>query len=343
MKRFKIYLSTIILVASSISWSQDFHLSQYDAAPMYLNPALTGLSQDIMGDYRASINSRRQWRALGKPFSTDYVSFDKTVKNTEERYGIGGYMINNRSGIGNFSTFNFMASGAYNIMKTGSPHILRIGLNMGLLNKSFAFERYTFDNQYSSSTGTFDQNIAHNENLMSSSVFRFDAAFGIFYRFVDETKKYTPSIGLALHHITMPKENFGALAARVPIRWTAHTECRIKVNEELFVTPKILFMQQAKATELNIGMSLGYKINDDYTILPGLYYRNRDAFIFDFGLQFARNILRFGYDVNNSYLRQFTSGRGAFEISLIMIFEKGRPILPKKRQNKENEDNPSSI
>ncbi|MFN3916591.1 MAG: PorP/SprF family type IX secretion system membrane protein [Flavobacteriales bacterium] len=329
MKKLTHYILPILVACATTLQAQDYHLSHYDAAPLYLNPALTGMSHDMEGDFRASINSRNQWRALGtKPFTTYYAGYDMVLKKGDERFGAGGYIINNRGGIGNFNTFNFMASGAYDIIKSGSPHVLRTGLNMGLMNKSFRFDNYSFDNQYSNTTGDFDQSLAHNENFMSSSLFRFDAAFGVYYKYADDSKIYTPAVGIALHHVTMPKENFSDAEARLPIRWVAHTDCKIITNEKTFVTPKVLFMQQAKAMELNMGFNFGYKINNDFAIVPGFYYRNKDAFVADLGIQFANNMLRFSYDINNSYLSQFTGGRGAFEISLVMVGEKGKPILP---------------
>ena len=324
-----LYTSFVLAVGVNSLQAQDYHLSHYDAAPLYLNPALTGMSQDVEGDFRITTDTRTQWRALGvKPFTTYYAGYDMVLRKGDERFGVGGYIINNRGGIGNFNTFNFMVSGAYDIIKSGSPHVLRTGLNMGLMNKSFRFDNYLFDSQYSQTSGDFDSGMPSNENMLSSSIFRFDAAFGVYYKYTDDSKAFTPAVGLALHHVTMPRENFSDAEARLPIRWVVHTDCKIVTGEKTFVTPKVLFMQQAKATELNAGFNFGYKINDDFALVPGFYYRNKDAFVADIGIQFGKNTLRFSYDINTSYLSRFTGGRGAFEISLVMIGEKGKPIIP---------------
>ena len=48
--------------------AQDFHLSQYDAAPMFLNPALVG---QFEGKYRVHGQYRTQWGSVSsKPFNT---------------------------------------------------------------------------------------------------------------------------------------------------------------------------------------------------------------------------------------------------------------------------------
>jgi type IX secretion system PorP/SprF family membrane protein len=330
MKIFKYTLSLFIVLGTMTLTAQDYHLSQYDAAPLYLNPALTGLSHDVEGDYRITINSRSQWRALGnKPFSTQYAGYDMVMNEWGKRFGVGGYLINNRGGIGSFNTFNFMLSGAYDIINdASSPHILRSGINIGLMNKSVRFDNYSFDSQYSYVNGGFDQNLNNYENNLNNSLFRFDAALGIYYKYADESNSYKPSAGLSVHHITMPKDAFFETNARLPMRWVFHTDCWFDLNDQMYLLPKVLYMNQGKANELNLGLSYGYKFNDEYSIIPGFYYRNKDAFVFDIGFKFANNILRLGYDINTSYLSQYTGGRGAFEISLVVLGIKGKSVLP---------------
>jgi type IX secretion system PorP/SprF family membrane protein len=330
MKSTQYIVSLLIAFGAMTLTAQDYHLSQYDAAPLYLNPALAGLSHDVEGDYRVTIDSRSQWRALGnKPFSTQYAGFDMVMHQWDKRFGVGGYLINNRGGIGSFNTFNFMASGAYDIINdASSPHVLRTGLNIGLMNKSVKFDNYSFDSQYSYLNGGFDQSLNNNENNLNNSLFRFDAAMGIYYKYVEKGKPYQPAAGLSVHHFTMPRDAFFETRARLPMRWVFHTDCFFELNEKMYITPKVLFMHQAKANELNVGLSYGYIINEEYSIIPGIYYRNKDAFVFDIGFKFANNILRLGYDVNTSYLSQFTGGRGAFEVSLVVVGVKGKSVLP---------------
>ncbi len=76
------------------SRAQDAHLSQYDEAYLYLNPALTGM---FNGDYRAGGHYRSQWAAVAtKPFVTSMLSYDMP----KDRFGVGGYIMNNRAELG---------------------------------------------------------------------------------------------------------------------------------------------------------------------------------------------------------------------------------------------------
>ena len=333
MKTF-IKINTILLVTGLLlnenGIAQDYHLSHYDAAPLYLNPALTGMSKDIRGDYRITSDFRSQWKSLGiKQFKTFYTGYDMPIVKEENRFGVGGYIINHRAGIGQFNTFSLMASGSYDIMKGNkNPHIFKTGLQLGFLSKAYDQDKYIFNEQYNSSTGEFDAAADNMENFQKASIFKFDAAFGLYYKYLDPEGKYTPSVGLALQHITMPNESFTSYKSKLPIRYTFHTDCKIKINEKWDVTPKFLFMLQAKTTELNLGAQGSYKIDDNFKVLPGIWYRNKDALILDLAFQFTNNYLRISYDINTSYLNTYTGGKGAFELSLVLVGKKGEQLVP---------------
>src|ERR1041385_7187272 len=93
------------LAASTAYAQEDYHLSQMEAAPLYLNPAMTGMFCGEKGDYRISSDYRSQWTSLGiKPFSTAYLSYDMPVRKinhmrrTNNKWGVGGYLIDNKAG-----------------------------------------------------------------------------------------------------------------------------------------------------------------------------------------------------------------------------------------------------
>lgn len=335
----KLYITkriTTVVSLLTITFSaqaQDYHLAQYDAAPLYLNPALTGWSSDLIGDYRISTDFRSQWKSLGmKSFKTFYGGYDMPFEYDKRRYGVGAYVVNHRGGAAGFNTFNFMLTGAYDITTSSvkNPHILKAGVQLGLINKSYIQSSYTYGSQYDNTTGDIDPNIVSGEDFQKNNKLNFDAGLGIYYKYANESEKYHPSAGLALYHITMPNESFTSQKSKLPIRYVFHTDCKFDIDEKWTVTPKILYMNQRRAHEFNIGAQGGYKIDDNMGVTLGAYYRFKDAFVADIGFRFSNNILRFGYDFNTSYLKTFTGGRGGFEISLVMVGEKGKPLVPIK-------------
>ncbi len=309
--------------------AQDFHLAQYDAFSLYMNPALTGNYLGEDGDYRANLVYRNQWRSLSpKPFATYGVSYDMPYK----RYGFGGYILDNKSGVGNFNTLNFQLSGAYFITdpKT-SPHLLSTGLQLGLFYKSYNPSKLLFESQYDYSSGTLNPDIASGENQNRVNRANFDANMGIFYKYRDTQKKYWPFIGLSLFHVNRPNESFLDSKSKLPIRWNIQTGCDYQVNEKLKLVPMVLYMNQARAWELNMGLLSYYRLNDSkdvkYDLVAGLNYRLKDAVIMQLGVKKDNVVLRMSYDFNTSKLNAYSGGKGGFEITLQVIGIKGQPVF----------------
>jgi type IX secretion system PorP/SprF family membrane protein len=342
MKKTNIYILLLVLVASIDVTAQDFHLSQYNVASMYLNPAQTGMYGNDKGDYRIYVDNRSQWRSLGvKPFFTTYLAYDMPYKIKDQKIGIGAYFINNRTGPGNFNTTGFMLSGSYDILskKAAGKHCLSTGIQLGIFYKTFNTGNLTYDVQYSPTTngGVFDQNISSGETYNNLSIVRFDANYGLYYKFLDKSKKFHPFAGFSMSHLTRPNESFTGTKSRMPFRFVGNGGCDITINEKLEITPRFLYMNQAKSTEINVGILGNYKLNENNVkLLFGFDYRHKDAVIIHLGISEDNYALRFSYDVNNSYINTYTKGRGAWELSLIFTGEKGKTFiqsLPKFKFN----------
>lgn len=327
-------IAGVICLGTSNASAQDYHLSQYDVATMYMNPALTGMYGGLgTGDYRVYNDYRSQWAAIAKPYATIYVAFDMPFKKWDKDFGIGGYLIDNISPSGGFNTFTFMPSIAYNI--TGSSndkHYLTTGLQLGFFYKEFNPNSFTYDNQYSASDGTFDQSIPSGEVFAHTNMVRFDANLGIYYKYIERDKKLNPFIGFSIQHLTEPNESFTPVKSLLPMRFNLNAGCDIHVNEELKLVPAFLYMNQAAVPEMDIGLLAYYKIkNTTFTPLIGGDYRFNDAIVIDIGIKQNEHVFRFSYDINTSYLNSFTQGRGAWEFSLILTGFKGTPLFTKNQ------------
>ena len=321
----------ILSFAFFIVDAQDFHLSQYDGFSMYLNPALTGNYLGSKDDYKIYAASRTQWRSLGgKPFSTYGIGYDMKYK----KFGVGSYLLNNRAGIANFNTLNFQLSGSYFITDPeNSPHLMNAGLQMGFFYKSFNPNKLLFESQYDYSTGTLNPEISSGEIFQRTNLFKLDVNIGFFYKYAEATKKIHPYAGFSLNHLSIPKENFISNTPRLPMRLNLHGGCDFIIDDKTMISPNFLYMSQAKASELNLGVITEYKIKEDkdltYKIQGGLNYRWKDAIILQLGISKNNIKLRMSYDINTSYLRNYSNGRGAFELGLQIGGKNGESPLKK--------------
>jgi type IX secretion system PorP/SprF family membrane protein len=322
-------LLVIIFFNVTNGFSQDFHLSQYDAAPLNINPALTGA---FVGDYRFHGHYRNQWMSVAtKPFTTGLISFDMN----KQKWGFGGQLANFRAGLGNFNVAQLMLSAAYKL-KLGDHHLLSFGLQAGGFQKSIDANSLTFASQYvKTNGGEFDNTISNGENFVNTSFFNLDVVGGLMYTFAKINAKLNPFIGATFYHLNMPKETFLGQDNKLLIRSQLQLGTRWSINEKWTVTPKVYFQYQEKAEELTFGVMGQYYMKDpDFFLLFGGTYRDdNDAIVLELGGKYANFIGRISYDINISTLKTVSNYRGASELSLTYVFSKPElhplPTCPK--------------
>ena len=311
-----LYNITIAVLLTSLTLSeaiaQDAHLSQYNATPIMLNPAMTGIYDD--GDMRISTNYRTQWGALSSNFTTTALAFDM---HHGSRWGMGGYVLNNDLA-GLLNVFNFVLSGSYEITDPlQDKYQITTGLQAGIIYKRANRNDLIFDSQYND--GNFDADLESGETLERYNMVLPEVNFGLAYQHKDKTWDVKPYAGFSLFHLTLAKESFtGVSNNRLPMRWVGNIGAKYKVNEGLILDPSVLYMRQREAQEINFGMIANYRINETaYYLLGGLHYRMRDALIIHAGMRHKRNVYRVSYDINTSSLNDFSNKRGGIELSII--------------------------
>lgn len=321
-KKFVSAFCGAIFFSSSICLAQDFHLSQYDANSLYLNPAMTGMFD---GYYRIHGHYRTQWAAVAfKPFTTTAISFDMPVK----KYGVGGRIMNFRAGAGGYNVLSIAGSAAYDlVLDKAYNHHLAFGIQAEVIQKSVDMTKLTFGNQYTTGTGGgFDPNLPTGEIFQNSNFFLANFNAGMLYYYAKEGKRLNPFLGFSTHNITQPKESFFDQTNKLPIRYTIHGGTKINLNEKIQLLPKFLIMRQKNAKEFTYSLLLHYFLSgsDTYLII-GPTIRRRDATVAEFGIKTGKYICRVSYDINTSPLKSYSNSRGAFEISFTYIPQRGKP------------------
>jgi len=305
--------------------AQDFHLTHYDAAKIYLNPAMTGMFD---GYYRIHANYRNQWSAItANPFQTAALAFDMPVK----RYGVGVQVMEDRAGLGNFNVFQINFSGAYDLQcDKNNIHHVAFGLEAGVMQKSVDFGRLTFDDQYSMvDGGTFQQTLPNGETNRSESIYMLDVSAGALYYYAKEGSRINPFVGFSAFHLNQPTETFYGYSNKLPIHYIIHSGARIGINERLQLQARFLYMFQTTAREMVVGCLANIFLpnSDSYLIVGPSYRSAKDAFIMEVGLKKGAFTYRMSYDVNTSTLKPATNNRGGIEFSVIYIAKRNTPVI----------------
>jgi len=330
MKKNNFLYILICLFLANVGYSQDIHFSQFQASPLLLNPASTG---HFVGDYRAGLNYRNQWSSFIKPFVTYSGFFDKQFKKEllgNDFFGAGLVLFSDNAGTAEFSTQSALVSAGYHLkLGTDNKQVVSIGLQGGIVQKGINYEELKYGNQY--------ENVFYNDELDSkepnqeNSIFYAVINGGLSYKYL-YNEKLAFGAGLSFFNLNSPKESFYKESENVlNSRFSLNVDATYLYNEKISILPSLLVTGQSKANEFIVGSGVDYKVKNvplmNISALFGVWYRSSDAIILVPGIQYNNYRFAFSYDINISSLKVASKSRGAFELSLIYIFNAIAPIL----------------
>jgi type IX secretion system PorP/SprF family membrane protein len=309
-----------IFCVGPFAFSQDLHFSQFFNSPLLTNPANTGFIPD--GDYRLGINYRNQWSSImSVPYKTMSGFGDVLVLLYRDTgwMGLGGVILHDVAGSGQLTTTRIYGSVAYHqMLNLGS--LLSLGFNVGWANKQINVTNLKFPDQFDGHF--FDSHLPTGVLLATNNINYLDIQTGMNYAYFPSEKIYL-NAGFSAMHINRPRESFfnpqPGIDNRIPIRYVGFVNGSIMLNDQWIINPNAYYTNQAKSSELVLGMNAHYNLsgNGDNVLIGGLYYRSGDAIIPLIGLGYKDLTFTFTYDATISTLKNYNNTRGAFEFSLI--------------------------
>jgi len=265
---------------------QDRYFTQFYAAPLEVNPALTGA---VDGSYRVSLIYHDQWQGvLDNPFQTYGVFGDLRFdvgRRSQDRAGAGISVIADRNGLFNFNTNQISLSAAYHkFLDERTNQYLSAGMSLGIIQRSVNYEGLVFDDQFN---GLDQFNFGTREDLPENNFAHADFSIGLNYS-VTPSKEAAFSAGLSLAHLLAPSVSFFthtdgddmAEDIKLKQRITAYANLDLAVNEKIRVMPRAAVYAQGKALMIQGGGHLRFEINK----------HNNNAFNLGAGLRFAKEL-----------------------------------------------------
>ena len=191
--------------------AQDPHFSQFYAAPLQVNPAMTGV---FSGQFRIAINYREQWGSvIDNPFRTLAASFD-----IRHRVGKGDYMayglstLRDEAGPANFNRISGNLNFAYLKQLNGSRYrssnqYLVGGAQVGFGQHGLDYSNLWFTEQYDADKAIVDTDLPNGELVNATSDPFMDINAGLLWYavFAENASFYA---GGALHHVNAPRISF---------------------------------------------------------------------------------------------------------------------------------------
>lgn len=331
----KTYLTSVLVILTITISAQDIHYSQFEAAPLALNPGYAGMGK---GYNRANLIYRTQYPGLGNVYSSPYVSMDfpilnESMRNKNGLLGVGLSFFNDVAGDSKMSTMH-AALTLSGIVTIDRQQRVSLGIQSGYMQKSFDVSNIQWDNQFNGFQ--YDPTLPSGENNFAEKTGFFDLSAGAAYKyFSSATNLYNIERaafdgGVAFFHLTRGKQEFfQGIQDRLYGRLVASGRALFTMQDRPFgFIPSVLWQKQGPLTETIIGGGINYYIKADtkYTgfvkqayLGLDLKYRINDSFIAGIRAKFNDFEIGLSYDYTTSTLGPRINGVGGFEISLRFI------------------------
>lgn len=328
--------------------AQDKHFTQFYAAPLALNPALTGA---FSGSYRIGGIYRDQWRnVLDEPYVTFETALDvrfpvKIDRRYDDAFAIGLMFFSDKvSGI-DFNTNQIALSGAFHKgLDFEKKQYLSAGFQFGIAQRNINYENLTFHDQFNA----IDQYEYPTAEVLPENNFAFgDLSVGLNYTFSPK-KGVSFFLGGAMHHVFQPQISFyplddeGAEGSKLFAKYSAQLSAQFPLSEQVSLIPRVLYATQGPHTEINAGTNFRVRLNNhnNNAVHIGGWARpvgnadnsyGLDAVVAMFGLELGGVLIGLSYDVNLTDLATTRRGQGALEFSISYIgsFEDDSILCPK--------------
>jgi type IX secretion system PorP/SprF family membrane protein len=318
----------LLLAGSNIAHAQAYRFSQFYAAPLYLNPALSGLENKMY----AGINHRTQQQANVK-FHTSQASFIYPVmlKGPVNRHigGAGITLLRDAAGIaGELVTNGVSLSYAHNLKLDfyGVNHLV-LGLQGSYYQQRVETGNFTWGSQVTA--GGFNRDItpAFSRNVRANGL---GVNAGLVWVFNSKNMRYRPDLpfssylGFAAANLNQPSMSFTDASDPLPIQYKIHGGANVQLSRKFSVQPSAMVLNQEYLTQVDVGAFMVFKHEFKSNVMQnttriqlhtGAWHRLNNAFIILLGASNGVFSTAVSYDTN-SFTPGSTASGTAFELSL---------------------------
>ncbi|MBT1711251.1 type IX secretion system membrane protein PorP/SprF [Fulvivirgaceae bacterium PWU5] len=337
MYRIILLSCALILVLEGAVTAQDPQFSQFYAAPLYLNPALAGATNQA----RAGLNYRNQWPSIDANFTTLSAYFDYFIEDYNS--GIGVILSQDREGLAGLRSLSLGLQYSYELSITKELGF-RPGVQIGIFNRDVNFDKLTFGDQYDPSTGQLiSQQTAETFQTQSARTF-VDLSFGgVFF-----TK--SAWLGVSAWHLTQPNQSLIGEESKLPVKLSLHGGFKFFMKPgttgsgvyarkaERSISPAFQYRHQGEWDQMDLGLYFTFE-----PLVLGTWYRgvpfkkvgdavNNESIVLLIGFTQigAKDAINIGYSYDYTISKLGTGSGGAHEFSLVYTWPMRNPRKPPK-------------
>lgn len=315
-------LCFLLAVKCIAAYSQDIQFSQLYAAPLLLNPALTGISND---NYHIGTNYKNQWVSLEKPFQTFSIYYDQSFcidTASGERVGFGVMLNNDKAGNSQLSTTEVNVALSYQAVNKSNNQYFSVGFEGGIASRSINYSKLTWGSQISGDQ--LDPSIISGENFPNGTKNYFDFSSGVLWYYIP-SEKFKMFSGISLFHINKPDQSLlDNSTDRLYTKISVHSGMQISMDksERTYFIPLFSYFNQGTSNRFNIGGFYKYIFESksenssaETSFQIGGFYRIYSAAAV-IGFNLKNFNLGMSYDFNVAMMNNYFGANGGIELSL---------------------------
>ncbi|MCE2995611.1 MAG: type IX secretion system membrane protein PorP/SprF [Cyclobacteriaceae bacterium] len=334
--RIGIVVGLILALGTSVT-AQDPQFSQFYAAPLYLNPAFAGSTNQA----RIGVNYRNQWPAIDANFNTISAFADTYIESKNS--GVGILINRDTEGVLGLQSTSIAFQYAYELTLLKNLSF-RPGVQIGVYNRSINFDRLVFGDQLDPATGRLKPGAsAEGLNTGQSKFFPDLSMGGLFY-------SKNGWLGFAAHHLTEPDQSLVGSKDVLRMKLSAHAGWKFyfkpgemgdgfyKKARERSIAPTVQYRHQGQFDQLDLGMYFTFE-----PLIVGTWYRgvpfksvngivNNESVVLLVGFtkKGAKDVLNIGYSYDFTISKLGPGSGGAHEFSLVYSWSTRDPRKPPK-------------
>ncbi len=322
--------------------AQEIRFSQYQAAPLLLNPAAAGSVAD------PTLGTVYRLQRLGiLTYRTGYFSAMLPLYSGPRTHGslpgggLGVGFLSDLAGENSeWQTYQVDVSGAYTLgLNRVRTQFVSVGLQASYLRTRIDFSALTWPSQitYRGFEGPAPPSGTY---ASQASALRLNAGFLWVYDPLRNPMKklatYQLHLGASVSNLNRPVFEFLPNGNSLPLVFKVHGGGQFRVSERLDVSPGFFIIAQEALAQYTGGATLGVRVLSnrpevpaDLRLLLGGWYRYNDAFVLLLGAQTSQFDAALSYDTNATSARTGIVSQGALELSVAYRFlTKNTSILP---------------
>jgi type IX secretion system PorP/SprF family membrane protein len=329
-----LWVLSLILPALNVS-GQDPNFSQFFNAPVYYNPAFTGLNTGL----RARFTFRDQWANLPVDFKSYFFAADLGDRNFPGSGGLGLVINSNNEGLGFIKDLSVGLTAGVRIPLSDNM-VTQVGIKASFIQKSLNWDDFVFTDQFSEKYGNIYQTGFQQPDINTKTL--PDFAAGGLIQFSNTSSTMNGTMGVALDHMFQPDQSFLSIQkSPLPRKLVVHGDFIITTGsgygtnyssslrgagDPLKLNPGFLYQNQYGMNSFQIGTNLL-----KYNIYIGAWYKNSmqpnnstalsllAGYRYFFGEDMSVKFM-YSYDLQMSGSLQ--GAGGTHEISVVLEFSK---------------------